>query len=158
MTHSDSLPTPFTAAEIKGASPAGLTLRYRVERRGQPPVIRVTRYASVDDDGAVRESCMESPDGTQLGEVERDTSTWHALQQHAAFPRANTVSTEDTIDIPAGRFACSCYTRVHGNETWRFWFARDLPGQPVRYDQTVDGEVVMSTSLISREAPRTPER
>ncbi len=152
-TQSDLLPTPFTAAQIRTACPAGLTLRYRVERRGEEPRISVTRYVSVDHEEATRESWVESLDGVPEGEVERDTSSWLVLQQHAAFPRATTQRTEEILDLPAGRFECSRYTRVDGNGTWRFWFARELPGQPVRFEQQVDQEMVMSSTLVSRQEP-----
>ena len=29
-----------------------------------------------------------------------------------------------------------------------FWFARELPGQPVRYEREVSGEIVFSAILI----------
>ena len=72
----DHLPTPFTAAEIRAACPAGRTIRYLIERTGQEPTIRVTRYNSVDADGAVQESWLESADGAIIGPPEQERSTW----------------------------------------------------------------------------------
>jgi len=144
----DHLPTPYTAAEIRDACPSGRTLRYRLERAGEAPVVRVTRYLSVDAAGADQESWLESLDGRRLAEPERERSTWLELQAHASFPTATTERVEEPIDTPSGRFVCLRYTRVDAKGTWRFWFARELPGQPVRFDQRADGEVVFSATLL----------
>lgn len=145
----DHLPTPFTAEEIRLACPPGRTLRYAHERSGQPTVIRVTRYVSVEADGCIQESWQESPDGgAPLNEPERSTATWLDLQQHASFPAATTTRDEEEIEVPAGRFKCWRYTRVDDRVTWRFWFARDLPGSPVQFEQQQEGEVVFRAMLL----------
>ena len=156
----DHLPTPFTAAEIRAASPAGRTLRYRIARAGQDVIVRVTRYVSSDDDGAVRESWDESVDGGRLTSPERDRSSWRELQRHASFPAATTERAEEEIAIPAGRFVCLRYTRIDEKGTWRFWFARDLPGQPVRFEQQLSDGTVFAATLIENTVPMTnrPDR
>jgi hypothetical protein len=151
---SETLATPFTAEEIRAASPLGLTLRAQVERPPESPVIRVTRYAQVDDAGAVRESWTESTDGRRLVEAQREPSTWLEMQQHAAFPSATTVCESEQLELPLGRFACLRYTRTDPDATWRFWFARDLPGQPVRFEQSVDDRLVFRVTVLSREITR----
>jgi len=55
---------------------------------------------------------------------------------------------EEELSIPSGRFACLRYTRTDPDAVWRFWFARELPGQPVRYEREVSGEIVFSAILI----------
>jgi hemoglobin len=145
----DHLPTPFTAVEIRAACPAGRTLRSRHERAGQPAFINVSRYASVDADGCVQEAWHESIDGTRLSVPRRDHATWLALQQHASFPAATTTRTDETIELPAGQFACIRYTRSELDTVWRFWFARGLPGQPVRFEQQIGDAVVFSAALIA---------
>jgi len=149
----DHLPTPFTAAEIRAACPPGRELRYRLERAGQDQVVRVTRYVSTDVNGAEQESWHESPQGVRLTDPERERSTWLELQTHASFPASTTQCDEETIEIPAGRFGCRRYTRVDENGTWRFWFARQLPGQPVRFEQQVADEVVFSATLLENVFP-----
>jgi len=144
----DHLPTPFTASEIRAGCPAGRTLRYLTERAGQEPSIRVTRYVAVDPEGTTQESWLESEDGVVVGKPEPERSTWLELQQHASFPAAITERNEETIEIPAGRFDCLRYTRTDELGTWRFWFARDLPGQPVRFANDVAGQVVFSATLL----------
>ncbi len=144
----DDLPTPFTAAEIRGGCPPGRTLRYRLERADAEPEIRVTRYLDGDAEGASQESWLESTDGTVLAEPEAGRATWLELQEHASFPAATTVRTEEELTTPAGTFACWRYDRTDDDGTWRFWFARGLPGQPVRFEHEVGGRVVFSSTLL----------
>jgi len=148
----DHLPTPFTAAEIREGCSPGRTLRIRIERAGEDPVIRVVRYVEIDADGAVQESWAEGLDGSRLSDPERERSTWLELQEHASFPVASTERIEEGLTIPAGRFACLRYTRTDPDAIWRFWFARDLPGQPVRFEREADRQIVFSATLIENRA------
>src|SRR5262249_54721908 len=95
------------------------------------------------------ESWQESADGQRLSEPAREQSTWLELQQHASFAAATTTCAEEHLETPAGRFDCLRYTRVDEHGTWRFWFARDLPGQPVRFEQQVGDQIVFSATLIA---------
>ncbi len=144
----DHLPTPFTAAEIRDACQPGRTLRFRLERAGADPVVRVIRYVSADAAGAEQEAWVEGPDGKPLGEPERSRSSWLELQEHASFPEATTVRADETITLPAGTFSCLRYVRDDDDGTWRFWFARNLPGQPVLFEQEVNGVVVFRMVLL----------
>jgi hypothetical protein len=144
----DDLPTPFSAAEIRDGCPPGRTLRFRMERPGQDPVVRVSRYAETDTDSAVQESWTEDLEGRRLSDPKLERSTWLELQEHASFPRATTVRTEEELEIPAGRFACLRYTRTDPDAIWRFWFALELPGQPVRYEREASGQIVFSAALM----------
>ena len=154
----DDWPTPFTAAEIRDGCPPGRTLRFRIERAGEDPVVRVSRYVETDPEGAVQESWAEDLGGRRLSEPERERSTWLELQEHASFPRASTERTAEDLEIPAGRFACLRYTRTDPDATWRFWFARDLPGQPVRYERDVNGLILISVTMIENLAGTTGGR
>jgi hypothetical protein len=146
--HPDHLPTPFTADEIRVACQPGRTLRFRIERAGEEPVIRISRYVSADPDGAVQESWAETLEGVHLSEPGSERSTWLELQEHASFPTGTTTLAEKELSIPAGQFDCLCYTRLESDSTWRFWFARDLPGQPIRFERQVGDAVVFSATLL----------
>jgi len=148
VVHPDHLPTPFTAEEIRAACGVGRTLRFRVEAAGEEPAVLVTRYVENDPEGGVQESWRETPDGRRLSEPQRERSTWLELQEHASFPSDLTERAEETIDIPAGRFACLRYTRTGPEGTWRFWFAHDLPGQPVRFEHEADGRTLFRSTLL----------
>jgi len=148
----DDLPTPFSASEIRDGCRPGRTLRFQIERAGQDPMVRVSRYVETDIDGAVQESWTEDLEGRRVSDRERERSTWLALQEHASFPRASTVTTEEELEIPAGSFACLRYTRADPDAIWRFWFALDLPGQPVRYEREASGQIVFSATLIENRS------
>lgn len=144
----DHLPTPFTADEIRRGCPPGRTVRSLVVRAGQAPYVRVTRFVSGDADGAEQEFWTETPDGTRLTEPERARSTWLGFQGHASMPAATTEVADEEIDIPAGRFACRRYTTRDGGSVSTFWFARSAPGMPLRYEERVNGEIVLSSTAI----------
>ncbi|HSK94810.1 MAG TPA: hypothetical protein VLA76_12245, partial [Candidatus Angelobacter sp.] len=67
----DHHPTPFSADEIRRGYPPGRTVRMRVEQAGAAPIIRVTRFAAGNAEGADQEVWLETPDGQRVGDVER---------------------------------------------------------------------------------------
>jgi hypothetical protein len=142
------LPTPFTADEIRAGNPVGSTIRMRIERAGADPMIHVSRYVLADDHEALRESWDESLDGERLGEPEESRETWLQLQEHASFPAVETRIDEEVIDLPIGRVACVRYTQATGDGGRTFWFARDLPGQPVRWEIRRGDEVLVSVTAV----------
>lgn len=144
----DHLPTPFTAAEIRDACRPGRTLRFAIERPDAEPIVRVTRYVAWDPEGVEQDAWAEGPDGTRVGGPERSRSSWLELQEHASFPAATTRRTEEELRIPAGTFRCLRYDRTDDDGMWRFWFALELPGQPVRFEHEVDGAVVFTSTLL----------
>jgi hypothetical protein len=149
----DHHPTPFSADEIRRGCPPGRTVRMRVERAGAEPVIRVTRFAGGDAEGADQEVSIETPDGERVGDVERRRSTWLEFQGHASMPIATTVIREESIEIPAGAFDCLVYTRTDGEEVSTFWFARSAPGMPLKYESRVNGELVFSSVALQNLLP-----
>ena len=144
----DHLPTPFTAEEIRAGCQPGRTIRSLVVKPNALPIVRVTRFVSADADGAEQDSWEETPDGVRLGESQRRRSTWRGFQEHASFPAAATERAEDEIEIPAGRFDCLRYTSRDGQTVRTFWFARSVPGMPLRFEERIDGEVVYSSTAI----------
>ncbi|MGV8965821.1 MAG: hypothetical protein ACOH2F_06035 [Cellulomonas sp.] len=120
-----TLPTPFTADEIRSGCPDGRTVRTRDEEG----TVAVSRYVDGDVDGATLESWTEAPDGTPPSEHARTRVTWHQLQQHAAFPTDGTIVREEAIMTPLGELECARYDV--GDLT--FWFDLHRPGMPVRY-------------------------
>lgn len=143
------LPTPFTADEIRAANPVGATILLRIERAGSQPTIHVSRYVSADEREAVRESWDETPDGERIGQAEQSRETWLELQEHASFPAAETRIDEEVIDLPIGRVDCLRYTQTTDDSVRTFWFARDVPGQPVRWEIRAGGQLVMSVEAVA---------
>jgi hypothetical protein len=117
-------------------------------------VIHVARYLEGDDETALQDSWDESPAGERLEEPEHSRETWLELQDHASFPSANTTVAEETIQIPLGRFACLRYTQTVDDDGVRtFWFARHLPGQPIRWEIRSGDRVVLSVVAIENTSP-----
>lgn len=66
----------------------------------------------------------------------------------AIGPLLKALGEQRELSIPAGRFDCLRYTREESDSAWRFWFARDLPGQPIRFEHQVGDAVVFSATLL----------
>jgi len=146
-------PTPFTAAEIRDRCAVGKTIRVRIEADGEAPYQRVTRYVECDDSGATLERSTLALDGSPLGEPDLDRVTWLDLQGHASFPAADTEIEPDRIETPLGDLECLRYT-VRDDATEKvFWFAKDLPGMPVRFLTRIDGKVVMTVTVVESVVP-----
>lgn len=149
----DHRPTPFSADELRLGCPPGRTVRSLVVEAGSDPYVGVTRFVSVDDEGAEQESWRETPDGDRLTEPRRRRSTWLEFQGHASMPAATTEIAEETIEIPAGRFDCLRYTRTDGDEISTFWFAKAAPGMPLKFEQRTNGEIVYASTAIENATP-----
>jgi hypothetical protein len=144
----DHLPTPFTAAEIRDASPVGLTLRLRHEAAGAEPVERVIRFETVDPAGADRMTWRVAPDGS-LVDGTSSRSTWLGFQGHASFPAAIASREPAVLETPMGTLDCLRYTVTDGDSVVEFWFARDLPGMPVRTVETTGGVWQETMAMVS---------
>lgn len=147
-------PTPFSAAEIHEGCPPGRQLRLRVKPEEGPPHERTIAFVDSDDDGAVQEVRRFDLSGRQLDEPERRRSSWVELQQHASFPADLTSIHATALDLAFGRFECMLYVVKAEDGEDRFWFARDLPGMPVRHESHRHGSVVSSTVMIANEVRR----
>ena len=147
------LPTPFTADEIREGCPDGRLIRLLVEVDGQEPFIRTNHFIDGDDEGSTLESQRLALDGTPISDRESTRVTWRQLQAHASFPADTTTRTEETLDIEIGSLECLRYTAVDGSEVSTFWFARSMPGMPVRYQAEAGGRVVNRVTMIENRLP-----
>jgi hypothetical protein len=151
--HPGDLPTPFTADEIRASCQPGRELRFRVEGIGQEPIIHVARYVGGDEEATLQESWDESHAGERLGEPERSRETWLELQAHASFPADSTEVADESLATPAGTFACLRYTQTVDDGIRTFWFAKDLPGQPIRWEIRAGERVVLSVVALENTPP-----
>jgi len=139
----DLLPTPFTAAEIREALGAGVTITLFVESPDGTEHERVHRFAQTDAEGATLSAWFtHAPDDVVVSRV-----TWRELQEHAAFPRAQTTITDEELELPLGRLACRRYeiADAPGAPVETYWFSPAHPGMPVRYEVPLDGGVLRTT-------------
>jgi hypothetical protein len=146
----DHLPTPFSAAEIRDASPVGLTLRLRHEPNAGEPFERVIRFVAVDADGAERMTWRVLADGS-LVDGTSSRSTWLGLQAHASMPRDATTREREVVDTPMGALDCWRYTLREGDSTVELWFALDLPGMPIRTVESMAGASQETMTMLSHE-------
>ena len=131
-------PTPFTAAEIRDGCPAGRQVITRITDDTGDISTTVTTFRDVDEIGAIFATASGS-----------HRVTWEDLQAHASFPAADTTISAETTETPLGVLECMVYTVSLPPELHRFWFARDLPGMPIRTEVSVDGHVVSTTEVIA---------
>ena len=151
----DHLPTPFSAAQIRAANPPGRVVTFVITTPGEPEVRNVTAWLDGDEAVARFRTSDLSAAGVLLGPPTEGEAAWEELQAHASFPAAATTVEEASVEVPAGRYACWLYTVTSGGDeaktVTRFWFARDLPGPPVRLERRVGETVVMTMVLAARE-------
>lgn len=134
-------PTPFTADQIRDATKAGRTYKYKIETAGQPTGERVMTFVKVDATGADLVT-----DGGAPTHV-----TWEELRQHAEFPKPVVTTREEKTTTPAGTFDCVVYIVQSPGENRTFYFAKSLPGAPVLFFTEKDGKRVMTSTLIDHK-------
>lgn len=147
------LPTPFSADEIRQGSPDGRLIRLLVEVDGQPSLLRTNRFSDGDAEGATIASQRLTLEGEPLGEIEAARSTWAELQAHASFPEATTSRVAEAMETPLGLLDCWRYAQDDGDSSATFWFARSIPGMPIRYQAEESGRIVSRVTMIENVLP-----
>jgi len=142
-------PTPFTADEIRRGCPQGRTIQLVVETAGEQPYMRTITFRECDGTGAVQERAAATLTGDQISPVQTQTSTWSELQAHASFPAERTAIGQVVLETPLGRLDCLRYTVTDGSTVDTFWFAKTLPGMPVRFTSQVDDQVVSAVAMVT---------
>jgi hypothetical protein len=143
-------PTPFLAEEIHAACPVGRTIRQLVEVEGEDPIVRVQRYVWSTERYSTTERWQESLDGARLGPSEFRDATWLELQAHASFPQWQTEISQDAIETPLGLVDCLRYSVTDEDGIVNtMWFARHLPGMPIKSVTEENGKIVESVTMIS---------
>jgi len=132
-------PTPYTAEQIRAATKPGRMYRYRVEFTGSPPFERKMTFVSVDAGGATI---------AETGQPQQ-RFTWEELRKHAEFPAATVQTHDERVTVPAGTFECVAYVlHREGEEETTFYFAKTMPGAPVKYVVNVSGHLELTTTLV----------
>jgi hypothetical protein len=150
---------PFTAEQIRDATPEGRTYRFAMRQGAQDAVQLTVRFTKVTPDGATFETTIVDKDGKVLQQTTEE-STWQQLVGHAAYPADSTEITEATVEVQAGTFDALLYT-VSGEQDGkpvvaRRHFARSLPGAPVKTEITVGDQVVFAMELVEHVAGQEP--
>ncbi len=150
----DHAPTPFSAAEIRDANKPGTRIKFRIEVPGKPLTYMHFFFIEGDEKNSRLTSFNTDKDGKLMGKKETAVSTWKELQAHASFPEAETKITGKAFKGPMGVLECYFYTvttEKEGKKTVkRLWFAKSLPGPPVYFEQSVDGEVIFHMVMLKK--------
>lgn len=144
-------PTPYTAGQLRAeCRPGRVNSWSMVTPQGE--FVSTMRFVKADEEGVQLESLLMSADQTPAGPVEETYGAWTDLQSHASFPAARTTIEVDTVEVPAGRFECWLYTITDDSDgsprISQFWFAKDLPGPPVRMTVMEGRESKMDMRMI----------
>jgi hypothetical protein len=146
-------PTPFTAHEIREGCPPGRETRLRLVTMADAPTITVNRFVNTHRDGGQHETWTEDEAGMRITGPKRSEFRWTDLQAHASFPAASTDIEVETITTELGTFECDRYVVTSDNSVSTFWFAKDLPGLPIRFNTVTDDQTVVTATLISNTMP-----
>ena len=149
-------PYPYTAEQLRTASPLGRVIPFEITLGSQRPKVHVIEFVASDADGAELESSDRDDQGKPIGDVNRTRATWSELMKHAEFPRAATTIEDGVAETPAGKFRSKVYkVKSGGDELSTFYFAVDRPGPPVLFVTERAGERVMTRTLLA-EVPKKP--
>jgi hypothetical protein len=143
-------PPPFTAEQIREATKVGRTYRFAM-RQGEQTATVTMRFTAVTPEHATIERSVVDAGGKALDQGTDDTS-WGDLVDHASYPADQTEITETTVEVPAGKFDAVLYTVTAEQEgkafVSRMYFAKSLPGAPVKAEITLDGQSLLSMELL----------
>lgn len=147
-------PTPFTAAEIREACPDGRVFTMRVIQPGRDPFLNTFTFRDPDAEGVEVEAAMKMEDGHPLSTPKASRSTWEELQSHGSFPADRTILSETEVTTPAGTFQAWLYeVRIDRSgeppATNQIWFAKDLPGPPIKILKLVADSIRLQSELVS---------
>ncbi len=148
-------PTPFTGDEIREGCPTGRQVTLVHTSEDGKSEYWTTSFAKTGELNAVLVNQQVAENGQPLGGGSEFVATWDELQAHASFPAANTTVSEVEVTTPIGELDCLLYEVEEGSTTKQMWFARSLPGLPIK---TVyrDGEVTILTTLVVRDTQADP--
>ncbi len=151
---------PFSADEIRKGTPAGLVQHIVMIDKGQRFVVQVS-FDKPDADGVTISNVPVDGNAKPLGKGTSARTTWAELESHAYFDVSNTTVAKSSVTTTMGDHEALLFTttKEQGGQKHvdRAWFALDLPGAPVRYEKTVDGEKVMTMEIVNRiVAPEEP--
>lgn len=151
-------PRPFTAEQLRAGLPEGSLIRMRTYVIGVPPVEELWTFVRCDETTATIAARVYGADGALLTDEGERTSTWVELSEHATFPAAATVRSEDTVHGPLGPLDVWRYTVTEPGEDGvtevkQFEFAKTLPGPPVLMTIEREGVQVFRMHMLER-SPR----
>jgi len=144
-------PTPYTADEIRAASPEGRTSLFRITGGGRTLLVRF-RFGESDAETCRMETLQLDADKQPLAKPSSVNARWRDLQAHASFDKSSVKIGEESVEVPFGKFACLLYTVTGPKGVQRFYFAKELPGPPVKMEVEVGGQVLQTMELLEHRS------
>lgn len=150
-------PPPFTADQIRDATPVGRTYRFKLLASKDATVHVEMAFVEVTDEGCTVEERRFDAKDKPVGEPKRREATWKELEGHARYPKEGTIIKETDVVTPAGTFDAIVYTmtEIKNGRTWvtRAAFAKDLPGMPVKLEIDDNGITTDGMVLVAHQRP-----
>ncbi len=151
-------PPPFTADEMRAGTPSGRTV---VLEETSPDSGEKTRrtilYTNVNPTGGGVHVTFSDASGAALASQITATFTWAQQERQVTRPANVTRIEQARITVPAGTFDTLLYTvdelRDDGlRRVMKDWYAREVPGIPVKSLMTLDGRVVHDSVLLENRS------
>jgi hypothetical protein len=132
----------------------GRTIEYRIENAGAPPEFERWTFAPIDEDTVTITTTKLDAAGHQVGEPSKDSAKWAELHEHGHFPRAATTISSESVTVPTGTFDAMKYvvSKKDSDVVQTIWFARTLPGPPVKLEVVKAGKLVMTLTMEANRA------
>jgi hypothetical protein len=144
---------PYTAAQIKEATKVGRKYTFKIEVPDEPAQFQVMEFTAVTAEGATLKQTTLDKDKAPAGETIEDQVTWNDLESHAHFPKDATRMTEEDLTVPAGTFPCKVYRVTEAEIVNTYWFAKTLPGAPIKVEAREGDKVVFTMTLTEHVNP-----
>ncbi len=149
-TAEETLPTPYTAEEIRDSFREGLQIVTRTWTPDGETLSRMTVDAWGEEKVTIGDQPVDT-DGGPSGEETRAEATWTDLRDHAAFNPKHARRERHTAFTALGRFEGWLYTVDEEDAGLSlFFFADRYPGPPLLYQSFAGGELVFRAEQISR--------
>ncbi len=149
----ETLPTPYTAEQIRDAYVKGLKIvtRYTSAKGVKSSLSEVVEWSA---EGMTISDQPLDDSGTPEGDAQSAQATWEELRDHAKFPAEQAQRERTRRKTPLGDAEGWLYVLTgKGGVTSEFFFADAWPGAPVVYSQIHDGEVRFKAEMIERSVP-----
>ena len=147
-------PYPFSVYDIRAGCPSGRVIEYRIEKAGSPPSVELERWAftPLNLETVSITTTRFDAEGKPEGAPTTESAKWTELHEHARFPQSATQIYNESLTLPAGTFDVMRYVVTRDGDVKTYWFARSLPGPPVKVEEVKDGRTIMT---ITMQANRT---
>jgi hypothetical protein len=152
-TPAPTLPTPYSAEQIRDAWQPGLVVEMRTTAEEGVSGERLTVVTATSETGTIRQEALDAS-GALREPAGEFTSTWTELRDHALFEAAT-----------ATRGRAECHSGLGPLPGWRYvvsqpdgrtlsmCFADAAPGPPVEYERLEGGEAISRTEHTRYERP-----